>query len=166
MDTLEISSREHNSEPLVVTSESLDVLQRLRSDTPPEQAARVAGWLDQIRHSDRMFALRLETGSVLRGFAQNIPSETLASLWGKKTVVNGRAVFRPSGRVLRLEATDIQPAGGNFTFWSREPFPAIGFSNSTLHQPQTRHSGINAVIGHWPGDESDVEVARALEAMS
>jgi hypothetical protein len=36
----------------------------------------------------------------------------------------------------------------------------------SLRQPQGPRSGINAIIGRWPGDESDEEAARALEELS
>ena len=35
-----------------------------------------------------------------------------------------------------------------------------------LHQPQGPDSGINAIIGQWPGDESDEEIMALLEDLS
>ena len=35
-----------------------------------------------------------------------------------------------------------------------------------LDQPQTPTSGINAIIGRWPGDESEEELLAALEELS
>lgn len=35
-----------------------------------------------------------------------------------------------------------------------------------LHQPQGPDSGLNAVMGKWPGDESDEEILALLEEMS
>ena len=35
-----------------------------------------------------------------------------------------------------------------------------------LDRPQGPHSGINAIIGHWPGDESDEELLAALDKLS
>ena len=32
--------------------------------------------------------------------------------------------------------------------------------------PQGPQSGLNAIIGKWPGDESDDEIAKALERLS
>ncbi len=37
---------------------------------------------------------------------------------------------------------------------------------SALHQPQGPDSGINAIIGKWPGDESDEEILALLEELS
>jgi hypothetical protein len=35
-----------------------------------------------------------------------------------------------------------------------------------LHRPQGPDSGLNAVMGKWPGDESDEEILALLEEMS
>jgi hypothetical protein len=35
-----------------------------------------------------------------------------------------------------------------------------------LHVPQGPDSGINAIIGKWPGDESDEEIFALLEELS
>ena len=36
----------------------------------------------------------------------------------------------------------------------------------SLDQPQTPTTGINAIIGRWPGDESEEEILAALEKLS
>jgi hypothetical protein len=35
-----------------------------------------------------------------------------------------------------------------------------------LHQPQGPDSGLNAVMGKWPGDESEEEILALLEELS
>ncbi len=40
------------------------------------------------------------------------------------------------------------------------------FDPNILHQPQGPDSGLNAVMGKWPGDESDEEILALLEEMS
>jgi hypothetical protein len=37
---------------------------------------------------------------------------------------------------------------------------------AALHQPQGPDSGMNAIIGRWPGDESDEEILALLEELS
>jgi hypothetical protein len=45
--------------------------------------------------------------------------------------------------------------------------PIVGdFDPAILHQPQGPDSGINAIIGKWPGDESDEEILALLEELS
>ena len=114
-----------------------------------------------------MFTLKLETGVTLRGFAKGVPAETLAGLSGWNAVVSATAVFRPSGKVLRLEADRIEPAGRDFVFRSWEPRPDGGsLDPRELRAPQGPRSGLNANIGRWPGNESEAEIAAALEDLS
>lgn len=133
---------------------------------PREQRVRVAGQLDTIRYSDRMFTLKLDSGVTLLGIAEGVPPETLAGLFGKRVTVSAMAAFRPSGRVLKLHADRIEPAGDDFSLWSVEPRPLRGTAAPPLRQPQGPRSGINAIIGRWPGDESEVEIAAAIEELS
>lgn len=150
-----------------ITADRLDNVARLRKQTPPPQRVRVSGWLDLIRHSDRMFTLKLESGPTLRGVAEGVAAETLAELFGRKAVVSGTAVFRPSGRVLRIEADHIEPGSDDFSLWSHEPRPALGETRAaSLRKAQGSRSGLAAIVGAWPGDESDETVAAALKELS
>ena len=150
-----------------IAQPQLETAKRLRRETPPSQRVRVTGWLDAIRHHDRMFTLKLEDGATLRGIAEGVEPEILGALFGKKAVVSAMAVFRPSGRVLRLEADHIEHAGEDFSLWSAEPQPLDQpLDERALRQPQGPRSGLNAIIGQWPGDETDEEIFRALEDLS
>jgi hypothetical protein len=40
------------------------------------------------------------------------------------------------------------------------------FDRSLLHQPQGPNSGLNAVMGKWPGDETEEEILALLEELS
>jgi hypothetical protein len=45
--------------------------------------------------------------------------------------------------------------------------PLVGkLDLEALHQPQGPDSGINAIMGKWPGDETDEEILALLEEMS
>jgi hypothetical protein len=51
----------------------------------------------------------------------------------------------------------------------RPPFkrPLVGrIDLKALHVPQGPRSGINAIIGKWPGNESEEEVLAMLEELS
>ena len=135
--------------------------------TPPPRRVRVAGTLDAIRYSDRMFTLILAAGKTLRGVAEGVDPERLRALFGKEAVVSGRAVFRPSGTVLRIEAEEIEPVSGDVSIWSEEPRPLeAGLDVRERTEPQGQRSGVNAIFGRWPGDETDEEIASAFEEIS
>jgi hypothetical protein len=135
--------------------------------TPAPQSVRLAGCLDSLCLSDRAFTLVLASGETVRGLAVGVEPRDLAVYFGESVLVAGRAVFRPSGSVLRIEAEEVEPAAGDIRVWSRMPVPIFRrLDLRTLHQPQGPRSGINALIGRWPGDESDEEVLELLEEIS
>jgi hypothetical protein len=138
-----------------------------RAQTPQPRQVRIAGILDEIRHSDRMFSLILESEERVRGVATGVERTQLAKLFGKPVLVSGEAHFRPSGKPLRVEATAIQAVDGNASMWSTMPKPLMVPADARrFHQPQGPRSGLNAIIGKWPGSESDDEISRALEEIS
>ena len=114
-----------------------------------------------------MFTLILQTGESIKGVAEGVAAEQLAVLFGKDVVVNRRVAFRPSGRVLRVEADRIALAEGDLEPWSRAPRPLLSNVDSrSLVVEQGPKSGLNAVYGRWPGDESDEEIETALAEIS
>ena len=147
--------------------EDLQGVEELRRRIPPPQRVRVAGVLNQLRHSDRFFTLVLPSQETLDGVAGEIPESDLARLWGKQVVVSGLVVFRISGKPLRIEAERIDAAHGDQSLWAVMPSPVFGDGEvGSLRRPQARRTGINAIVGEWPGDETDEEIAQLLEEMS
>ncbi len=157
-----------NGRTLPVALEGLNRIAQLRRQTPLPQAVRVVGKVDAIRHSDRMFTLILPGAQTLRGIAETVDAETLASMWGEVALVTGRAVFRPSGTVLRIEAEAMSEATErDVAIWSAVPKPAMApLDLRSLRVPQGPRSGINAIWGQWPGDESDAEFLAAMQELS
>src|SRR5208337_793147 len=83
----------------------------------------------------------------------------------RSVVVSGLAVFRPSGKVLRIEADTISLASdSDLKIWSAEPEPlGARLDAKELHRPQCPRSGISAIFGRWPGDETDEEFEALLK---
>ena len=166
VNRIELGNRD-GEQPLVIEPHTLAAVERLRSQTAPDQYVRVAGILDVIRHSDRMFALILESGATLRGLAGEVTPEQLARLFGRKVIVSGMAAFRPSGRVQAIEAESIQLAEGDVSVWAPEPQPVFDDRDLTaLRRPQGPRSGVAALLGTWPGDETDAEIEAFLDELS
>jgi len=166
VDAVEFGHRE----PVRVDGRSVEALARLRRAIPPDQTIRLAGKLDVLRHSDRMFTLILETGAHVRGVvaSEEIDLSALGDWWGQDVVVTGVAKFRPSGSVLRVEAERIERAGArDLSLWGDEPRPVLDdLDQQTLRQPQGPRSGVNAVFGRLDGVESDADIIEALEQLS
>ena len=155
--------------PVSVDAASLRKLVTLRDSTPAPRRVRIAGFLEAIRWSDRMFTLKLADGSKLRGVALSdaVDRESLRLGFGTKVAISARAVFRPSGRVLRIEADHMEAATGDVGVWSVVPKPMDGkLDRRTLIELQGPKTGINAIWGKWPGDESDEQIAEWLRNVS
>src|SRR5262249_10076604 len=146
----------------------VEALSQLRRNMPAPQRARVAGTLDLLRHSNRMFALILASGETLRGtVADPVDFLELGHLLGQQVIVSGVAYFRASGRVLRVEAEQVVLAGQDASVWAGTPRPLLlPLEPRALRSVQGPRSGVAAIFGAWPGDESDEDVEAALRDLS
>ncbi len=151
-----------------LTPERLEVVRRLQRGTPMPRRVRVAGTVDAIRHSDRAFTLVLRSGQELRGVLAEGEPDELARFFGRVAVVSGLARFRPSGAPLRVDADFLEPGTeDDLATWSALPRPLdMRPELREARVAQTARNGINAVIGRWPGDESEEEIFRLLDEMS
>lgn len=139
----------------------------LTESTPEPYRVRVSGELDMIRASTGAFELLLDTGEALPAVRLAGDVTEISELLGQRVVVSGLAVFRPSGNLLRVEADSIAQATDADRVWSEVPRPREErIDRSQLVVRQTPRSGIAAVIGAWPGDESDEQIAELLEEIS
>jgi hypothetical protein len=67
----------------------------------------------------------------------------------------------------KLQLNQVVRKRASIADTSHVPAPlSRGLDVAALRQPQDLRSGINAVIGRWPGDESDEEVTAALFELS
>ncbi|MBS1767082.1 MAG: hypothetical protein JST05_06735 [Acidobacteria bacterium] len=156
-----------NGKALKLNEDSLKQFHEFKRETPPKQWVKIAGKLEVIRHTDRAFAIQLDDGVAIRGVAEGFEAEDLAGLFGKKTLIEGHAVFRPSGNLLRIEAQKIELAQGDTQVWSQIPRPLFASMDlRALQQHQGPKSGFNALIGKWPGEEADEEIEAQLETIS
>lgn len=164
VESIELDSRTS----VVVNPPEVVQLDALKRQIAPEQRAIVAGTLDAMRHSDRMFMLTLQDGMSLRCVLDpSVGLDQLRPLWGKAVEVRGIAKFRPSGSVLRIEADAVGSATSNGALWTAAPRPVVAtLDPRSLRRSQGPRSGVSAVFGHWPGDESDEAFASAIAELS
>jgi hypothetical protein len=156
-----------NGRTVKVDNSGLDRIRELKRSTPRARRVRVAGRLDAIRHSDRMFTLILEDGEKARGVATEVDPADLSKLFGKIAVVSGQAYFRPTGALRRIDAEQIALAESDVSVWSAMPAPLFDdLDTRTLRITQGPRSGLNAILGKWPGDETDAEIENALQSIS
>jgi len=141
---------------------TIEAAESLHRQSPQARRVRISGKLDMLRDSDRAFDLLLDDGTRVRG----VWEEDLGSIIGllrKQVVVDALAVFRPSGSLLRIDAGAMEEAGSEDAFFSKLPRPAPARVDlRAAHQTQSVNTGLAAVYGQWPGDESEDQLLAAL----
>jgi hypothetical protein len=168
VESVRITNGRSDSPVVVIDPSGLHRVERLHNRTPPPRQARLAGVLDAIRYSDRAFTLILQDAGEtrLRGFlADEVSATRLPELWGQSVVLTGAVHFRPSGVPLRVEAAHLDLATVNdLAIFSKIPRPMDRrLDPRDLFRFQGSHSGINAIFGQWPGEESADDLIAALE---
>lgn len=144
-------------------------VRELRRSIPPDQRVRLSGMLDALRHSNRTFEMVLAGGERVRGVlaAESVQIAEVGPRLGSQVTVEGAAKFRASGRLLRLDAEWISPAGDEAAVWSSPPRPLFGpLPAVDLRAAQGPRSGIAAIFGQWPGEELEEEVQARLRELS
>ncbi len=128
---------------------------------PSARQVRVVGRIDMVRYSTRSMGLRLDDGNEVRCAVVNEELNELREFLNKEVTVLGKAIYRPSGSVLRLDIEQILE-----TTAGREQFSQVPLSMETglrvERRLQTSKNGVSAVFGSWPGDESDEELLAGL----
>jgi hypothetical protein len=167
-DKMLVSGRRYSrTRPAQLTNETIATAKRFYDITPAPRRSRVVGTLDMIRASSDSFALRLDDGSELRGGLLGGDVRDLGDLFGERVLVLGTAFFRASGGILRIDAEAVAPAVGEPAIWSRAPRPRPrGFDASIVRVPQGPRSGLHAIVGKWPGEETDEQIEAALRELS
>ena len=155
------------STPPVIDNPLATTARELVNETPRPKRVRVQGTLDMIRVSDCAFELLLRDGARLRAVWTGEAVVSLAEQLNSLVLIEGEAVFRPSGSFLRVDTDAIAPAGDSDTFFSRVPTPdSRTLRNRAYREPQTETTGFNAIYGRWPGDESDDEMLDTLAELA
>lgn len=170
VETIRLSGSPSHDQPVVIREEVVSTFRNLEKKIPASQHVRLAGKLDSIRHSDRTFTLiPASDREKIRGVVSRHLIALLQQLWGEDVLVLGVAHFTAQGKVQLLEADDLRPASTeDERMWGEmpEPFRGSELRPAAMSAPQGPRSGLNAVVGKWPGDEDDEAVADALRELS
>jgi hypothetical protein len=106
--------------------------------------------------------LLLDAGEEVRGFLVEGTSDILHQYFGKEITVLGKAVYRPSGALLRVDASEILATVEGRRAFSRIPL-ALSNPRRPERRPQTARTGVASFFATWPGEESDHDLLKALE---
>lgn len=139
----------------------------LLARTPTPQRVRIVGQLDGLVASTQRFSVFLDSGEKVIGVFADDQIDVMQQLWRSRVLVLGTAVYRASGRLLRIDAEVVKPGQNEPKVFSRMPTPPNAKIDTTkLHKPQGPRSGMAAISGQWPGDETDEQIEQALEKLS
>jgi hypothetical protein len=160
-------SRFSRAQTVVITPAVIETASRLCHDTPRPQQIRVVGKLDMIRSSTNSFAIKLKDGQDVRGLLTEGKIAHGNGLLEQDVLIFGKAIYRPSGKLLRIDADHVTAAGERDQFFSSIPKPSR--PRFDLREPlreQQHKNGVAAIFGRWPGDETDEEITAALKDIS
>ncbi len=148
-----------------ISAQTVEAAKVLRLETPLSRQVRIVGSLDMLRASTQGLALRLDTGEEVRGVLSD-SVRSLTAYLERRVVLFGQAVFRPSGRLLRVDVDSWEPGESEPSFFSRVPQPLSSPARrKALLKPQGPRTGVAAFFGRWPGEETDEELLAALRAL-
>lgn len=149
--------------PTKITTEVILAATQLQHSTPQPRRVKIAGVFDMIRVSDRVFELLLPDGQRVRSVWASDEVIRLREFLSCQVVIEGIAVYRPSGTLLRVDTTAIAQATKQDQLFAQLPLPTTSGSIIAAQKRQTPTTGINALWGIWPGDESDEELLAMAE---
>jgi hypothetical protein len=154
------------SQPAIITSAVIESAQRLSHNTPQPQQTRLVGKLDMIRDSTNSFAIKLKDGQEVRGVLIDGEIARITALFRQEVLVLGKAIYRPSGKLLRIDADEVILAGERDQFFSAVPKPKRSrYDLREVLREQQHKKGISAIFGKWPGDETDEQIAEAMKEL-
>ena len=147
-----------------VLDESVVVSARiLNNRIPAARQIRLVGKVDMVRWSTRSMGLQLQGGDEIRCAVLDDVLD-LKSYLDREITVLGKAIYRPSGSVQRVDVEAILD-----TTVGREQFSSLPASLDFTARPerkmQTPRAGVAAIFGTWPGEETDAELMSALAAL-
>lgn len=140
----------------------------LSASTPASQRVRVAGRLDVIGASQGVLKLEVRPGLVVAGVWDGEGTvDTLKDYFNQDVVMEGLAVYRPSGSLLRLDVQAIATATQADDFFRAVPGrQAQRDVSRTLRLRPGETSPYARLFGSIPAEESDDEFLAAVEALS
>lgn len=149
-----------------IDSKLVETARSLFEQTPRPQRVRVSGVLDMLRISDHVLELILPDNQRVRVLWVEKTVVALKEYLNQRVLIEGDAIFRPSGRLLRVDASVITAAKPQDDLFSTVPQShAAPIQRSDYLKPATAKTGFAAIYGQWPGDETEEELLAALKEM-
>jgi hypothetical protein len=117
------SRRNTESEPARFNPSLIESANSLLGRTPAPQRIRLVGNLDGIQASTQRFSILLDSGEKASGVFTEDQIDNIQNLWRKRVLVLDTAVYRASGRLLRIEAEEVKCDNNEPAMFSELPKP-------------------------------------------
>jgi hypothetical protein len=144
------------------TANTIKTVRTFYQSTPNPRRVKVYGTLDMIRASTHRFAIKLPGGEEAAGVLREGNIQDYRELLSKQIVVFGKAIYRPSGRLLRIDAEKLELGTTADEFFGKIPMGVRADSDRRPKRTAQSHGGIESIFGKWPGNETDEQVSAAL----
>jgi len=154
--------------PAQIDARVVQAAKELAAATPESRRVRVVGRLDLLGVSQKVLKLELDHQTVVAAVWSSDKDFTdLKEFLDRDVVIEGPAVFRPSGTLLRVDADAITLATSGDEFFRKVPEPIMGRDYAKLTRPRPGEpSGFARILGSIPAEESDEEFLKAIEELS
>jgi hypothetical protein len=154
--------------PAFLDRQVTEAAMELSAAIPPAKRVRIAGRLDVLGASQGLMKIAIGPGAVVIAlWAGGEPIEALKDLFNRDVVIEGKAVFRPSGSLLRVDASAIAEASQADAYFRRVPVATLTTdATRLLHLKAGEPSAYGRILGRIPAEETDEEFLAAVEAMS
>lgn len=161
---IRFDSNNPSTSPPAIDMHWIEIAREIHSATPPPRRVRIVGTLDMLRVSTQGFELRLDDGEAVRGVLRTGSIVDVAEILNRRVMIVGRAIYRASGRVLRIDADSIAVTDSTESIWTKIPSPVALRSEIRRRALEKRsRNGAATLIGCWPGEETDEEIDKALK---
>lgn len=144
------------------TANTIKTVRAFYQSTPNPRRVKVYGTLDMVRASTQRFAIKLPNGEEAGGVLRDGNIQDYRELLSKPIVVLGRAIYRPSGRLLRIDAEKLELGTNADQFFGKIPEGIRPDSERRSKLVAQSPGGIESIFGKWPGNETDEQISAAL----
>lgn len=156
------------TEPAQLDAALVTAADDLSAATPAAQRVRIAGRLDVIGASQGILKLEVRPGTVVSAIWEGeLSIDMLKHHFNRDVVIEGRAIFRPSGTLLRIDAEAMASATAKDDFFRAVPTGAVRQDYRRAARLRPGESSVYArILGSIPAEESDDDFIAAVEDMS
>ena len=153
----ELTPKNRDHEEFELDIESCVKIRARLKELPEPRAFVVSGRLDEIKHGNGRFSLLVNEQERIFGRLDptSLDVESLRTLWGKQTTVEGIVHFKANGQSRLIEARRISTRLEGDSVFEEVPSVAIQEPHDLFPQYDTKFQAFDPIelAGAWPGNE-------------